>query len=143
MDKRSTLRKYQSFKEDLMKTIVLAMAFFLLMGCILLQAEDFKLGCYSFLKANQDLSALNDSLISYMSQADYNLTICDTNEQSGQTDTNALLGKLSNAGIDAWLADYAREDPSTQTIGSHTASTANNWRFEHLALHKATPRLVT
>jgi len=113
-----------------MKTIVLAMAFFTLMGCILLQAEDFKLGCYSYLKANQDLSALNDSLISYMSQADYNLTICDTNEQSGQTDTNALLGKLSNAGIDAWLADYAREDPSTQTIGSHTASTANNWRFE-------------
>ena len=42
--------------------------FILLISIYSLNASDFKLGCYSYLKANSNVSALNDAMIGYMSR---------------------------------------------------------------------------
>lgn len=113
-----------------MKRIYVICIMVMLIRFVNLNATDFKLGCYSYLKANSNVSALNDAMIGYMSDAHYNLTICDTNEADGHDDTDDLVSRLSSAGIESWLTDFIKEDQSSGAIGAHTASTGNKWQFE-------------
>jgi len=95
-------------------------------------ADDFIIGCYTYMKAWQANSAVNDSLRNYMEDAGFNLAMWETNDPSTNY-SSTLINSLHNSGIDSYLCDYYwnyDEDPAAITSGTHAISTGNNWRFE-------------
>jgi|GEM_PF-6387017 len=114
----------------------LLMAIFLLALAALgysVGSDDFTIGCYTYMKAWDTNSAVNNELRTYMQNAGFNLAMWETNDPNTSY-SSTLINELRVSGIDSYLCDYYwsynSSTGSTSGSGSHAVSTGNFLKFE-------------